>query len=111
MSDLHVVLVGGITSGFHAHSILPEDEAIATVEDLHGKAGDYVTSEPVKAPKETSALSADPSGKYLTVFGDIESGFEFIGPFSSEPEADEYGEMNTGEIDDHNVYSVMVANS
>lgn len=111
MSKLHVVLVGSVIDGFAVRAILPEHDAIALADDLHGKAGDYVGTAPVTEPKAMTSVEVDPKGEYLAVFGDIESGFKFVGPFGSEPEADEYGHNNTGEIDDHSVYSVMAVSS
>jgi hypothetical protein len=97
--------------GFSARAILPEYEANALVADLHGKAGDYVGTAPVTEPKQMASVQVDPQGEYLTVFGDIETGFKFVGPFASDPDADEYGHDNTGEIDDHSVYTVMAVKS
>jgi hypothetical protein len=107
MSKLHVVLVGSVIGGFAARAILPQQEANALVEELRGKAGDYVVAAPVTEPKEMMSVEVDPNGDFLTVFGDIETGFKFVGPFGSDPEADEYGHDNTGEIDDHSVYTVI----
>jgi hypothetical protein len=110
MSKLHVVLVGCITSGLGAYAILPEADANQLADDLHGKAGDYVGIAPVTTPKGMS-VEVDPDGEFLTVFGAIETGFQFVGPFGSEPEAEEYGQMNTGEIDDHSVYSILAVSN
>lgn len=111
MSNLHVVLVGSIGTGLAARGILPKSEAQALAADLQGKAGDYVGIAPITEPKQMSTVEVDPHGEYLTVFGDIETGFKFVGPFASEPEADEYGDSNTGEIDDHSVYSVIAVDA